>query len=145
MLVHCEGPDCTVEFEQTRKGQIYNSNACRQKALRARQRQKSETALFERCKKLPGSVVTKIRTISEQYSVDAAWEAIAAINILLRIAEAWPKDLREEFQQVNQADQQRITELEKESEQHQEVYREALETIGKQERELLRYRRMKLL
>jgi hypothetical protein len=58
-LVRCQNPACPLPdglFEPTRKNNTSCSPACRQAALRHRQKESQETLLDQRLRKLPGLV-----------------------------------------------------------------------------------------
>lgn len=119
-LARCQNPACPLPdglFEQTRKNNVYCSPACRQAALRNRQKESQETLLDQRLRKLPGSVASQIKAISEEHTMDAAIQALGAVNLLLNIAEVWPKDVFE----VIQPDQQKLANLEAELARYRQI------------------------
>ncbi len=119
-LAICQNPLCARpnrEFEPTRKNNAYCSPACRQAALRNRQRESEETLLDQRLRKLPVSVASMIRSISRNHNMEAAMQALSAINLLLHIADAWPKEVRD----LVKPDQQKTADLEGELARYRQI------------------------
>ncbi len=119
-LAICQNPLCprpNREFEPTRKNNAYCSPACRQAALRNRQKESQETLLDQRLRKLPISVGSMIKSISEDYTMEAAMQALSAVNLLLHIADAWPKEVRD----LVKPDQQKMADMEVELTRYRQI------------------------
>jgi len=119
-LAICQNPLCprpNREFEPTRKNNAYCSSACRQAALRNRQKESQETLLDQRLRKLPISVASMIKSICEEYTMEAAMQALSAVNLLLHTASAWPKEVRE----LVGPDQQKTADLEAELARYRQI------------------------